>query len=265
MIEVSRRPYAYGTSHRLHEVELERPDGTRVRRLLKDLGPAEKPDFLHDPRREIQAYRILGAAGLGTPTCHDSGDGWLMLEKIPGVELWQVGDLDTWIEVARWLARMHAHFAAAPPDSDGLLVYDANFLSLWPERAQRKHPILRPIAARYDRVLAVLGREPATFIHGEFYASNVLVQNRRIAPVDWEMAGIGPGVLDIAALVSGWDPAERAAIVAGYGEVSAEALTAARLHIAMQWLGWSPGWSPPPEHARDWLGEAVGAARDLGL
>ncbi len=25
MIDISRRPYAYGTSHRLHEVELERP------------------------------------------------------------------------------------------------------------------------------------------------------------------------------------------------------------------------------------------------
>ena len=265
MIEVSRKPYAYGTSHRLDEVELERPDGTRVTRLLKDLGRAEKPDFLHDPRREVEAYRILAGAGLGTPTCHDSGDGWLMLEKIPGVELWQVGELHTWIDVAGWLARMHSHFAAAPPAPDGLLVYDARLMSVWPERARRKHPILQPIVAQYDRVVAVLGRQPATFIHGEFYASNVLVQGSRIAPVDWEMAGLGPGVLDLAALVSGWDHAERSAIVAGYGDVSAEALAAARLHIAMQWLGWSPGWTPPPEHAKDWLGEAIGAARELDL
>jgi thiamine kinase-like enzyme len=86
-----------------------------------------------------------------------------------------------------------------------------------------------------------------------------------VAPVDWEMAGIGPGVLDVAALLSGWGDEQRSAIVAGYGVVPAEALAAARLHIAMQWLGWSPGWTPPPEHARDWLAEALGAARELGI
>jgi hypothetical protein len=33
----------------------------------------------------------------------------------------------------------------------------------------------------------------------------------------------------------------------------------------VQWVGWSPDWSPPDDQARDWLGEAVGVARGLGL
>lgn len=265
MIELSRRPYAYGTSHRLDEVVVDRGDGTRVTMLRKDLGPAEKPEFLHDPRRERVAYQILGRAGLGTPACHESGEDWLLIEKVDGLELWQLGELETWVDVARWLARLHARFADELPVADGLLMYDSAFFEVWPERAVRKHPMLARLVADYGAVIEVLNRQPPTFIHGEFYASNVLVAGARVAPVDWEMAGIGPGVLDVAALLSGWSDEQRTAIVAGYGAVPAEALAAARLHIAMQWLGWSPGWTPPPEHARDWLAEALAAAQDLGI
>jgi hypothetical protein len=265
VIELSRKPYAYGTSHRLDEVVIEDRSGARTTMLRKDLGAAEKPEFLHDPRRERQAYEVLAGAGLGTPACQESGDGWLLLEKVDGVELWQLGELDSWIEVARWLSRLHSRFDAALPVAEALLSYDAGFFRIWPERAAAKHPTLSPLVAGYDRVVEILTRQPLTFIHGEFYASNVIVAPSRVAPVDWEMAGIGPGVLDVAALLSGWGDAQRASILAGYGVVPDEALAAARLHIAMQWLGWSPGWTPPPEHAKDWLTEALHAAHELGI
>lgn len=38
-----------------------------------------------------------------------------------------------------------------------------------------------------------------------------------------------------------------------------------RLHLALRSLGWSPAWSPPPEHARDWLAEALELAERLDL
>jgi len=31
----------------------------------------------------------------------------------------------------------------------------------------------------------------------------------------------------------------------------------------VRWLGWSPQWSPPPEHAQDWLHEALSLAEKL--
>jgi len=134
-----------------------------------------------------------------------------------------------------------------------------------PDRAHRDYPALARIVAAYERVLEILSAMPATFVHGEFYASNVLVAGERIAAVDWEMAGIGPGILDLAALVTGWGEEERTAIIAGYGNVPSQALDAAQLHLALQWLGWSPDWTPPPEHARDWLAEALSAGQRLGL
>ncbi len=38
-----------------------------------------------------------------------------------------------------------------------------------------------------------------------------------------------------------------------------------RLYIAVQWLGWSRDWSPPAEHAHDWLSEALSLAEELEL
>jgi hypothetical protein len=41
------------------------------------------------------------------------------------------------------------------------------------------------------------------------------------------------------------------------------ALDWCRLHIAVQWLGWSPEWSPPPEHAWNWWEEALHLAEKM--
>jgi aminoglycoside phosphotransferase (APT) family kinase protein len=110
---------------------------------------------------------------------------------------------------------------------------------------------------------ARLARLPRTLIHGELYASNVLVSGDRIAAVDWEMAAIGPGVIDLAALVTGWDPDSQRRIVAAFGEVAPADRAAARLALALQWLGWSARWDAPAEHRCDWLAEAREAASEL--
>jgi aminoglycoside/choline kinase family phosphotransferase len=270
---VSRRPYAYRTSHRLELVEVELEDKSRVELLLKDLRRSEpdsaaqlaKPEFLYNPLREIEAYELLKDEGLEVPTLHAVGDGWLMIEKIDGVELWQVGELSIWMDAARWLAKLHLSFAGRRSMGRNLLQYDADFFRVWPRRAVGSDPGLTGMTARYDRVVEILTSLPTTLVHGDFYASNVMVAPGRIAPIDWEMAGVGPGVLDLAALTSGWSDDEMSSIVAAYGDVTAEQMDAARLHVAMQWLGWSKDWTPPPEHARNWRDEAVMASERLGL
>src|SRR3712207_1435794 len=77
------------------------------------------------------------------------------------------------------------------------------------------------LAARYDRVVEELGRLPVSLIHGEFHPSNVLVRHQpnrgRVCPVDWETVGIGPSLLDLAALVAGrWAPDQRTALARAY-------------------------------------------------
>ena len=134
----------------------------------------------------------------------------------------------------------------------------------------------------YDEVIDALALLPPAFVHGELYPSNVLVVRAEepvgVYPVDWEMAAIGPGLMDLAALVGGWAAQERGRLVAAYVRGLAMSGTAAqtpdelavgvsrcRLHLALQWLGWSSDWRPPPEHAHDWLGEGLVLAEELGL
>ena len=124
---------------------------------------------------------------------------------------------------------------------------------------------------------------PSTLIHGEFYASNILIQEtregRRICPVDWEMAAVGPGLIDLAALSSGaWAERERTEMAVAYHDVLLSeggprfpfedllpALDDCRLHLAIRWLGWAPVWSPPPENAHDWLGEAIALSEKMRM
>lgn len=290
----SRRPFEYATSSAIDELEVAFDDGTRVTVLLKDLarerliGDARwsKPEFLHEPRREIETHlRLLGPAGLG-PRCYGAVDDapssrhWLILEKVAGVELWQVGDVEVWARVARWLAGFHARFADRVPEvraaNPHLLELDANWFRSWNERARAtlqsieddRAATLHAGLAGYEGVVERLAALPVTFVHGELYPSNVIVGSEtdgRVCPIDWEMAATGPGLVDLAALVGGWDPQVRDRLTAAYGSVSPGDLDRCRLHLALQWIGWSPGWQAPPEHAHDWIGEALGLVERLGL
>jgi aminoglycoside phosphotransferase (APT) family kinase protein len=307
IVALRRAPYAYATSAPLEEVQVV-TEGGESTLILKDLarerliGDARtsKPLFLHDPRRELETYRrILAPAGIG-PRCaaafRDDAAGrfWLLIDKVPGVELWQIGELEVWEAVAAWLARMHLRFAAAPDrlaEANGhLLDHTAAWFARWADRAKDalgrsedpRAPALRDALAGYDDVAGALAAAPRTLVHGELYPSNVLVvvdgTDVSVFPVDWEMAAIGPGAIDLAALVGGWAPAERERLEDAYrAEIAAashplldagdlaDQVRRSRLHLALQWIGWAEGWQPPSEHAHDWLGTALTLSEELGL
>jgi Ser/Thr protein kinase RdoA (MazF antagonist) len=309
---IDRRPCPYRTSFAIEEVDATLEDGMIVRLVFKDLSreslsksaEAVKPLFLYDPLREIEAYdAVLAPAALGTATYHGSVVDqvlrryWLFIENVPGIALWQIGELETWMQVARWLAALHdncAHDTHWQEQAEHLLCYDTDFYRLWPERAAALDPearggerpprrSVRWLAGHYDVVLDRLTALPDTFIHGDFYPSNVLVaettESTRVCPIDWEIAGVGPGLLDLAALtMGGWNDGERDALALAYRDASTSlehelpspedfltALDYCRLHVAVQWLGWAPNWTPPPEHRQDWLAEALRVAEKLGL
>ena len=294
--------FASATSYPIEALEVHLEDGRELRLLLKEVGADAllpgardaKPELVRDPRREIHVYReILAGAGLGTAECYaavsdeERGRFWLVLERVTGVELFQVGDLGSWKDAARWLASAHERLAphASGPAAGPLLRYDAAYYRLWARRALEfatgpSRAVLEALAAPYERIVERLVALPQTVIHGEFYASNILVAGRgparRVCAVDWEMAAVGPGLMDLAALTAGsWSEEERGALAMAYLDAGGggawsdpepflAALDLCRLHLAMQWLGWSPHWTPPREHAHDWLAEAVAVMERVG-
>jgi hypothetical protein len=301
---ITRKPSPYRSSFAIENLEVVLEDSTEVHLVIKNLGGggwlpkarATKPAFVLDSMREISVYDgILSSAGLDTPACYgfiaDAANDcyWLFLERILGAELYQIGDLAIWQCAAEWLARLHSRFNVNLQPLRArchLLQYDADFYRLWLTRAKRFHPgqpVLDRISDRYDEIIERLLALPVSLIHGEFYPSNVIVaesaKGLHIAPIDWEMSAIGPSLMDVAALTAGkWTAEERSRMASAYRSAIAngktqsqsadefiEALEYCRLHLCVQWLGWAAQWSPPKEHAHDWLGEAEKIGERLGI
>jgi predicted glycoside hydrolase/deacetylase ChbG (UPF0249 family)/aminoglycoside phosphotransferase (APT) family kinase protein len=295
---IRRQRSDYSTSAPIDEVTVELAGGRRLELMAKRLGGATllddarqaKPDFACSATREPALYALL-ADEPGLPRCwglvHDGDGPLLVLERVPGLALRHIGDLSLWQAAAAWLAGFHGRWPASAggvPAAIGaqLLRYDRTHHEHLLRRAVEVaatagRPLAAAVVEQHARAVEILEPLPTTLVHGEFYASNVIVDQAvappRVAPIDWETAGEGPPVLDLAALVSGdWTAEDRRAIVDAYRRASAvdlpaadldRALVAADLLISIQWAGWATGWRPPEDLAEDWAANAEARAADL--
>lgn len=314
IVDFDAWPMPYASSFAIDEVTVRFDDGSSLELVCKGTGKAAmlpearriKPRFIHHPLREIATYeRILAPFAAGAPRFYGSvvnrqrGDYWLFLERVRGMPLTEVGDFAVWRHVSAWLGEVHTRLARDPGLTDAaalvpLVRYDRANARVWMERAQQhlEADVVRPrsvrrrfasLGSRYDVFLDELAALPTGFMHGEFFAANVLVETtagrRCVRPVDWELAGIGPMLMDLAALTAGsWTEEQRADLAASYHRGAGHdartwrayggfmrALDCCRLQLAVQRLGWAKEWTPPATHRQDWLGEALRAADRLGL
>jgi hypothetical protein len=309
--DVTRRPYEYRSSFVIEEVIAVLTDGSSLPLILKDVSPDAllrdarklRPRAEYHPAREVIVYRdLLAKAELGTAACYAAiedraaGRFLLLLEKVSETDLARTGEFTHWAATARWLGTAHARFVSFAQDRSALAVlarYDARCFQAWIERAEQalQAPQLAEgrAVAKWEitwllevcrRAAYVVSGLPRTIAHGEFYASNVLVQPHaasvRICPVDWETAGVGSGLIDLAALIAGqWSDEQKRQLTAAYFAAAPPAITSlthisqesalacCQLLMAMKWAGWSSDWQPPLEHRYDWLAEALELARGL--
>jgi hypothetical protein len=301
IVSLACRPSIVQSSALLHDIDVSFDAGEPLRLVAKGLGsngladeakPA-KPRFVADDRRERFAYeRLLPALDAGAPRLFgvvvDSQDtSHLILERRRGVPIWQRQKGEAWYEAARHLARLHLRAQAADVcacvDAAPLLRYDASMFEAWRLRATRfdrgpRHEMLT-IARGHEKATQWLVQEPVGVLHGEPYPSNVLIDDAGGTPavclIDWEMVAVGPQLLDLAHLVAGrWTDGQRSAIVETYRaeqlalgaspsscEQLLMTLDCGLLHLAVQNLGWSDAWTPPPQQAHDWRGEALRLSR----
>jgi aminoglycoside phosphotransferase (APT) family kinase protein len=206
-----------------------------------------------------------------------------------------VGDRDAWCAAAEWLGRFHATAPVQRALPGPLLRHGKAYHRRWLARAisaalenaqasdaaRARLARLRALASAHERATEAVLTAALSFIHGEFYASNVLIEQTgatfAVHPVDWEMAAIGPPLLDLAALMSGrWGSDDRIAMATAYREGARSAgmhcpalrkllldVAACRLLLAVQWLGWAVDWSAPADHRNDWLEEAEQCVGEL--
>jgi hypothetical protein len=298
---VERRRSPYRSSHPLELLTIRTIHGRRTELVFKDLSPAvldgaaraAKAEALGPSWRELDVYRdVLSGAADGVPArrgehrIERDGRYWLFLEPIVGAELYTVGEFHVWVAALESVARLHETLDLAPRPAS-LARYDEHFFARWPDRAvefavANDRALLRRIAGRYAGVLDRLRQLPVAIVHGDLYPANVMIRSgearrNQVVVLDWESAGIGPPLLDVATLTAGsWTGVQRDRLALAYrGAMPVTArpdlaqflvdLDCCRLHVALQWLGWSQTWTPPPEHRHDWTSEARAAAERLEL
>jgi hypothetical protein len=285
-----RRPSPFATLSPAEVLCVTLAGGDEVSLFVKHLGPAaDEPDKQYRDR-EVRIYEdLLGEGDL--PAVRYYGSRWneatgrceVFLEYVEDWNL-KYHHLEHWFTAARRLARLHAHFAARAGEllaCDYLLRLDAAYFRAWAGRAlaavaEQSAELadgLAPVVERYRPAAELLARQPATLVHNDLAPKNVLADRSacpaRICLVDWEMAGVGCGLLDLVHLKHGLGPADDEQMCAAYAAELAETgllpaaarererlFAACELHQTVYRLAYSRAWQLRLKTVARWVREA---------
>jgi hypothetical protein len=228
--ELDMLPADEGSWYGAHRLNVSLRTGRVVRLFLKDFGTyrARKPDMSSRRQREHAIYRHLAddlrsdgvevARFWGAVWQPEERRWWLVLEDVPGTNLRHL-DYEYWLGAVESLGRMHRAFEGHGERLAGfshMHAYDAGYFRRIREAAVAAVRDLAPASG--DRLAAAaegaapllepLARRPLTLVHGAFLPINILVDRDRapprVCPLDWELAGVGPGLYDLGFFVDGF-------------------------------------------------------------
>jgi aminoglycoside phosphotransferase (APT) family kinase protein len=229
--------------------EYEGSHGNRSLRLVvKEPQGATRTGLAGAGRREVGVYQSLAAQlPLSTPALvagAPTGD-WLLLEALTPVRdasQWVAADYRTAIEslvslhdrfwglgedldAFPWLSRpieadFEVHVAAAAQAIEHIVAAgEPAALAQAPERMQ----VLARLTTQAEQVVAPLRRQTSTLLHGDYWPGNIaILRNKSQVVYDWQLAGVGPGVMDLLVFITksewwfGETPVRREAIVRQY-------------------------------------------------
>jgi hypothetical protein len=296
---MAREPSPFVTLFPAEVLTLDLSDGRQMRVFLKHLGPeqSDQPDKQRRDR-EVLVYEQLLAHRSELPVPRYFGSRWnaatrrheLYLEHVDDWALRYHG-LEHWFTAAARLADLHAHFAARAEElraADFLLTLDQPYFAAWAERAQAAVTQqscdlgcrIAAVCSAYAPVCDLLASRPATLVHNDLACKNVLADRSstpaRICVIDWELAGVGCGLLDIVHLKYGLDPANDAEMTAIYRQKLRSSnllpnsdrefsclLAACELHKTLYRLAHSPEWKLPMETLAQWVTESEKLLQDV--
>ena len=286
-----RQPSEFATLFPAEILWVSLDDGTELRLFLKHLGP-EQPGQPDKERRdrEVRVYEtLLLEEDLPVPKYYGSrpnaatGRLELYLEYIDDWTL-KYHVLEHWATAAQRLAFLHFHFAAraeALRACDFLLRLDGAYFAAWAQRAftalaDQSADLaaqLKVVLTGYGAVCELLAAQPVTLVHNDLAPKNVLAHRShtpaRICLIDWEMAGVGCGLLDLVHLKYGFDPERGQELLTAYrsglhgtnllpnnDREFARLLAACELHKTLYRIAHSPAWNLPLTTLAQWVADA---------
>lgn len=208
-----------------------RTDEGRLRLVLKEPRGTTRTGTAGAGRREVGFYSSLASqVAMLTPglvACSEDGD-WIVLEYLESQRepaSWTADDYDHaidamvglhdrfWglsedLEAFFWLsdpvgADFDVHLAAAVTALQHLVESGApKLLAGSPERVT----LLTRLADQAEMVVRPLRTQPGTLLHGDYWPGNIAILNRgRQSVYDWQLAGVGPAVMDLLVFVNKTD------------------------------------------------------------
>lgn len=280
---VRTNPYASRTSSVIVDVLTSEH---RTERLLLKPGQVGERTRIGSPwgaGYEAAVYRapLADIPSFASPFVGEFADGdrsWLVLRWIDDALPVAKSPHPSGIRsAATWLGRFHDEASACLDRTDPreLNQYWDGVVVAWAELASAnlgpvlgdESPVLSALPAAALEAQSLLGTHQ-TLVHGDLYPANVLTTRSAVIPVDWEWAGIGAGELDLAALMDAWPASTVAACAddyrrtrwpAGGVQGSPERFSAAKLFLAVRWLGGHPVrlGDPRTDHYLGHVGEAL--------
>jgi hypothetical protein len=297
VVGVRRTPSPHATVFPAEVVSVELASGERVSIFVKHLGEEQRshPDK-RVREREARVYdELLGDRGLPVPRF--LGSGWndatgrreLFLEYVNGWNL-KYQELRHWYAAARHLAQLHLAFALQGDrllGRDFLLRLDRDYLFAWAGRAVAAVSSLSAeLANRLQRTVDdlsvaadLLAEQPPTLVHNDLAPKNVIADTSassgRTCIVDWEMAGVGCGLMDLAHLTYGLPPREAERMFDLYGEELSDTglmpsheegkrlLASCQLHGTLYRLAHADVWRLPLERVEEWIADSEELNREV--
>lgn len=239
IVRVHRRPSGAASWYASEVLTVELSTREEFQVFMKDFGKYERPKEDMKGRRERERYvykDVLSEADLGTAGFYGSvwdesaQRFWLLLEFIVGTPV-RYCSFEHWISAVEWLGKMHAHYAERADhleQSGFLTVHNQKFFWDTAKRALlavssysddlsfRLEEALR----RYGSIVDMMAGQARTLVHGSYGPKQVLVNpgesTYRVCPLDWELAGVGSGWLDLAFFVDGFSPPQSIQLLNAY-------------------------------------------------
>jgi hypothetical protein len=164
---------------------------------------------------------------------------------------------------AEWIGAFHRS-ATGIVGASALNRWTEDFYLRWPDRAAAFAPAAEVVLDRarlrdvfVDRIGRLVADE--TLVHGDYYSDQVFVSEGSVDVVDWELAAIGCGEVDLATLTLGRS-AEATALIEdayvrarwpdGVDDGHAARLFLARIFLLLRLVGVAPDWPDPRRFRR---------------
>jgi hypothetical protein len=202
--------------------------------VVKEPASRARPGLANVGLREAGVYRSLSIElPMSTPAliAADPAGAWLVIEAVEAQAAPGPWTAEDYLQALALLARLHERFwgladdlAAYPWLARPLtLDYEIHVYAAaqalgeivrqeWPpliSHSPQTLGTLGQIISQAEQVVQPLRAAPFTLLHGDFWAGNIVRdENGDMVVLDWQLAGLGPGVLDLLVMIttSQWEP-----------------------------------------------------------